>query len=61
MAQPRSNHSRARRDKKRSHHALKAPNVIKCPNCAMPTVPHRVCTNPECGFYKGRQVIITPE
>jgi len=59
MAQPRSNHSRARRDKKRSHHALEAPNVIKCPNCARPVLPHRVCS--ECGFYKGRQVIMTSE
>ena len=59
MAQPRSNHSRARRDKKRSHHALKAPNLTKCPNCARPAHPHRVC--PECGFYKGRQVVQTSE
>ncbi len=59
MAQPRSNHSRARRDKKRSHHALKAPNLMKCPNCAKPAHPHRVC--PECGFYKGRQVVQTSE
>lgn len=58
MAQPRSNHSRARRDKRRSHLALKAPNVIKCPNCAKPTQAHRVCS--ECGFYKDRQVLIDP-
>ena len=58
MAQPRSNHSRARRDKRRSHLALKTPNVIKCPNCAKPTQAHRVC--PECGFYKDRQVLIDP-
>ena len=59
MAQPRSNHSRARRDKRRSHLALKSPNVIKCPNCARPTQAHKVC--PECGFYKGRQVVMTSE
>ncbi|NQU08970.1 MAG: 50S ribosomal protein L32 [Candidatus Abyssubacteria bacterium] len=59
MAQPRSNLSRTRRDKRRSHLALKAPNVMKCPNCARPTLAHRVC--PECGFYKGRQVVITSE
>jgi len=59
MAQPRSNHSCTRRDKRRSHLALKAPNVLKCPNCAKPTLSHRVC--PECGFYKGRQVVMTSE
>ena len=59
MAQPRSNHSRARRDKRRSHLALKSPNVIKCPDCAKPTQAHRVC--PSCGSYKGRQVVMTSE
>ncbi len=59
MAQPRSNHSTARRNKRRSHHALKAPNLIQCPNCAKPALPHRVC--PACGFYKGRQVVQTSE
>jgi ribosomal protein L32 len=27
----------------------------------MPIVSHRVCTNPECGSYKGRQVIISSD
>lgn len=26
-----------------------------CSNCGNPKLPHRAC--PECGFYKGRQVI----
>jgi large subunit ribosomal protein L32 len=29
--------------------------ISKCPQCAAPYVPHRVC--PACGFYKGRQVL----
>jgi len=31
-----------------------APNLIPCPNCGDPCLPHRVC--PNCGQYKGRQV-----
>ncbi|HOK78627.1 MAG TPA: 50S ribosomal protein L32, partial [Verrucomicrobiota bacterium] len=27
----------------------------RCPQCAEPYIPHRVC--PACGYYKGRQVI----
>lgn len=26
-----------------------------CSNCKAPVVPHRVC--PDCGYYRGRQVI----
>ncbi|GAB4355135.1 MAG: 50S ribosomal protein L32 [Candidatus Abyssubacteria bacterium] len=59
MAQPKRRISRTRRDKRRSHQALKPPNVIECPNCGRPAVSHRVC--PECGFYKGRQVVLTSE
>lgn len=57
MAQPKRRISRTRRDKRRAHRALKAPNAIECSNCGRPAVPHRVC--PECGFYKGRQVVMT--
>ncbi|RJP66981.1 MAG: 50S ribosomal protein L32 [Candidatus Abyssobacteria bacterium SURF_17] len=59
MALPKRRISRTRRDKRRAHRALRAPNTIKCPNCAKPMLSHRVC--PECGFYKGRQVVMTPE
>ncbi len=59
MAQPKRRISRARRDKRRSHLALKPPNVVKCSNCGKPSLSHRVC--PECGFYDGRQVVLTSE
>jgi large subunit ribosomal protein L32 len=59
MAQPKRRHSPTRRDKRRTNDTLKGVNVIKCPNCAKPAVAHRAC--PECGFYKGRQVIMTSE
>jgi large subunit ribosomal protein L32 len=59
MALPKRKISRARRDKRRSHHAVKPANFIECSNCGQPALPHRVC--PECGFYKGRQIVSTSE
>jgi len=37
------------------HIYLKAPSLIKCPKCGSLVLPHTVC--PNCGFYKGREVI----
>ena len=37
------------------HDKVEAPNLIPCPNCSAPTVPHRACA--ACGQYKGRQII----
>jgi large subunit ribosomal protein L32 len=34
---------------------LALPQMNICPQCASPSVPHRVCA--ECGYYNGRQVI----
>ena len=55
MANPKRRHSKARRDKRRSHDALSAPGLSTCDNCGEPKLPHRVCTS--CGHYKGREVI----
>lgn len=55
MAVPKKKHSRARRDQRRAHHALRRPNLVECPNCGSQRMPHRVC--PECGSYKGRTVL----
>ncbi|MDD4518556.1 MAG: 50S ribosomal protein L32, partial [Limnochordia bacterium] len=33
----------------------KTPNLVECPQCHEPRLPHRAC--PNCGTYKGRQVI----
>ncbi|MBD3164981.1 50S ribosomal protein L32 [bacterium] len=54
MAVPKKRTSRTRRDKRRSHDALKPINLVECENCGAMTKPHRVC--PECGYYKGRIV-----
>ena len=55
MIVPKRRTSRARRDKRRSHRALRRPAQAACPRCNEPRLPHRVCGN--CGFYRDRTVI----
>jgi len=52
---PKRKHSKARRDKRRSHDALTPVHLVECPQCHSLHRPHTVC--PECGTYKGVQVI----
>lgn len=52
---PKRKLSSGRRDRRRAHDALKARNLVTCPNCGEPRLPHRVC--PKCGFYQGREVL----
>lgn len=59
MALPKRKHSKARRDKSRTHWKLAIPSLGKCPQCARPLIPHRAC--PGCGFYRGRQVMVIRE
>ncbi len=59
MATPKRKKSKAKRDKRRSHLALSAPGLYRCPNCDELTEPHRVCSH--CGYYKGRSVIEVEE
>jgi large subunit ribosomal protein L32 len=55
MANPKRRHTQSRKGKRRAHDALTLPSLSLCDNCGTPKLPHRAC--PECGFYKGRQVI----
>lgn len=56
MAVPKRKTSKARRDKRRaSNIRMTAPNVIKCPQCHEPKMPHRVCDS--CGYYGDKEVI----
>jgi large subunit ribosomal protein L32 len=59
MPNPKHKHSKTRRDKRRTHDALSAPALSRCPQCQESRMPHRIC--PHCGFYGGRQVIETKE
>jgi len=59
MAVPKRKTSKSRRDKRRSHDALRAPATSTCPQCGAPKAPHRVCAS--CGTYKGRTVVAVAE
>lgn len=59
MAVPKRRQSVTRKNKRRSHDALTAPNVSACPKCGEATMPHRACK--ACGTYKGREVIAQAE
>ena len=55
MAHPKRKISKMRRDLRRTHYKLTAPNVQKCNNCGEPVIPHHVCGS--CGFYRGQLAI----
>ncbi len=55
MANPKHRTSKSKRDMRRSHDKLAAPNVSTCPQCGETKLPHHAC--PNCGSYKGRTVI----
>ena len=55
MPNPKRRHSKKRTSTRRAHDALEAANLVACTNCGTMILPHIVC--PNCGFYKGREVI----
>jgi large subunit ribosomal protein L32 len=55
MAVPKRRKSKAKRNMRRANWKLNPINVIDCPQCTEPMLPHRVC--PKCGYYKGREVV----
>ena len=59
MAVPKRKKSKSKRDKRRTHQKIAAPNLSNCPECGEATLPHHVC--PSCGYYRGRKVIETEE
>lgn len=59
MAVPKKKTSKQKMRQRRSHNALTPANVISCPNCNEPVIPHHVC--PACGQYKGREVLASAE
>jgi large subunit ribosomal protein L32 len=59
MGLPKRKTSKSKRNKRRSHDALTAPQWLSCPQCGEPVVPHRICA--ACGYYRGRQVITVAE
>ena len=55
MIAPKQRHTKSRRDKRRSQLGLKKLNLVPCPNCHTLIFPHQVC--PNCGYYKGKEII----
>jgi large subunit ribosomal protein L32 len=54
-ATPKQRISRKRRGDRRSHQHIKALQLVECPQCHNPRLPHYVC--PSCGTYRGREVV----
>lgn len=54
-AVPKRRISNGRRKRRRAHSALRPPQLVLCPQCKQPMLPHRAC--PNCGTYQGREVI----
>ena len=55
MAVPFRKISKTRGRMRRTHYKIEAANTVLCKNCGASIKPHRVC--PECGFYKGKNVV----
>ena len=53
--QPKRKLSRGRRDRRRSHLALKTTRLAECSQCHEMRLPHHVC--PNCGTYDGVEVL----
>ena len=59
MPVPKRKKSKSKRDKRRTHQKLTAPNLGTCPQCGEAVQSHHAC--PSCGTYKGRTIIETEE
>ena len=55
MPLPKRKTTSARQGDRRSHLHLEARELVECPQCHQPMLPHRVC--PSCGTYDGRVVV----
>ena len=59
MPVPKRKTSKSKRDKRRTHKKIDAPNLTQCPQCGDSKLPHHAC--PTCGTYKGKTVIEVEE
>lgn len=54
-ALPKKRLTNRRQGNRRAHHKIKIPQLTVCPQCRHIRLSHHVC--PNCGTYRGRQVI----
>jgi large subunit ribosomal protein L32 len=54
-ALPKRKISKGRRGRRRQHDQLQPVTLVACSNCGAMKRPHSVC--PECGYYKGREIV----
>ena len=59
MAVPKKKMSRSRSRRRKAMWKVSAPRTVLCQTCNSPHLPHRVC--PECGSYRGREVVASEE
>lgn len=57
MPVPKRKRSRARRDSRLAHKAIKVKATAICAQCQTTLVPHQACAT--CGYYKGVKVMTT--
>ena len=55
MSVPKKRKTSSKRDKGRSHLALKKTNLVSCTKCKAMIMPHKLCKF--CGYYNGEEVI----
>lgn len=55
MPVPKRRTGKAKKNMRRSHHALSAPALTECQSCGERIPQHRVC--PKCGHYKDRLAV----
>lgn len=57
MAHPKRRHSTTRRDKRRTHYKIEAPNVIVCKTTGEAHLPHRAYESDGNVYYNGKLFI----
>lgn len=47
--------SKSQKRRRRAHHALPLPNLVSCPKCGKPKLPHCACG--VCGYVSAKQTL----
>jgi large subunit ribosomal protein L32 len=59
MAVPKKKMSRSRTRRRKAQWKVATPHRSTCPQCHSPKISHRAC--PNCGTYRGREVVAERE